>query len=194
MLAISGVLAAGLPAPALSQVTADTLTPRLPRVALKRALIPGWGQVYNRQYLKLPLVYGGLAGTLGGALLVNRRYLRYRHAYLFTARLDDSGAPVFPQYAGAYAALIDNLDLTPESALTEAEVSARRARLEPQFRSQRDQLRRNRDLLYFSTIAWYALTLLDAYVSAHLFDFDVDESLAVSVRVLPGQIRLHIRW
>ena len=193
-LAISGAIATALPATSMSQVAADTLSVRLPRTALKRALAPGWGQMYNRQYVKMTAAYVGFIGTVGGALLVNRRYLRYRHAYLFTARLKDDGSPVFPEYAHAYALLLDDLELAPESTLTDAEIKARRARLQPQFRAQRDQLRRNRDLLYFSTVAWYALTILDAYVSAHLFDFDVDESLAVRARVTPGRFSVQLRW
>ena len=178
----------------MSQVAADTLSPRLPHTALKRALVPGWGQLYNRQYVKMTASYVGFIGTIGGALLVNRRYLRYRHAYLFTARLHDDGSPVFPEYGHDYGLLLDDLKLAPESTLTEAEIKARRVRLQPQFRAQRDQLRRNRDLLYFSTVAWYALTILDAYVSAHLFDFDVDESLAVRARVTPGRFSVQLRW
>ena len=185
---------AGMPAQSIGQDVADSMFVRQPRAALKRALVPGWGQLYNRQYVKVPIVYAGLAGTIGGALLVNQRYLRYRHAYLYTARVTDDGLPVFPEYSEAYEALLRDLNLTPESELTTAEISARRARLEPQFRSQRDQLRRNRDLLYFSTLAWYGLTILDAYVSAHLFDFDVDGPLSVRADVLPGQLLVRIRW
>ena len=194
MLAVSGMLSASMPAPSISQVAADSLSLRVPRAALKRAIVPGWGQVYNRQYVKLPFVYGGLAGTIGGAWLVNRRYLRYRHAYLFTARLNQDGTPFFPEYGSDYASLLNDLNLAPESELTQAEIADRRARLEPQLRHQRDQLRRNRDLMYFSIVAWYGLTILDAYVSAHLFDFDIDESLSIKTHVRPGLVQLQVRW
>ena len=159
---------------------------RSPRKALVRALVPGWGQLYNRQYLKMPIVYAGLGLIGAGAAYANGRYLRYRHAYLFTARQDDAGQPVFPQYAGDYALLLSELGLPPESTLDAQEIERRRARLEPQFRTQRDSFRRNRDLLYIGIGIWYGLTMLDAFVSAHLFDFDVGEDLAVRVRVQPG--------
>lgn len=180
--------------PATAQVATDTTlvlieeTPdHSPRGALWRAaVVPGWGQLYNRQYLKIPVVYLGFAGFIAGALLVNDRYLLYRHAFLFTARTDTAGVPVFPQYADDYARLIERLGLPPESQLTEEEIASRRQRLEPGIRATRDNLRRNRDLLYIGTGLWYGLTLLDAYVSAHLMDFDVSEDLTLSLRPDPG--------
>ncbi len=157
-----------------------------PRGALWRAaVLPGWGQFYNRQYVKIPLVYLGLGGLAATALYTNGRYLRYRHAYLFTARLDENGEPVFPQYADDYARLLEELGLPPESDLSEEEIASRRARLEPSFRAQRDALRRNRDLIYIGIGLWYGLSLLDAYVSAHLLDFDVSEDLTLSLRPHP---------
>ncbi|MCY4675161.1 MAG: DUF5683 domain-containing protein [Bacteroidetes bacterium] len=165
-----------------------------PNTALRRALVPGWGQLYNREYYKVPIVYVGIAAFSGSALLVNRRYLLYRHAYLYTARTNEDGMPVFPHYAGDYAKLIRDLGLNPESSLMPEEIEARRARLEPQFRTNRDSLRRNRDLLYFGTIAWYGLTILDAYVSAHLAEFDVDESLTIQIVGGPEKLGLSITW
>lgn len=178
--------------PAAAQ--ADTTTARqplpstrTPNSALWRAAVfPGWGQFYNRHYLKIPLVYGGLAGFTGAALYTNDRYLLYRHAYLFTARENEEGSPVFPDYAGDYARLLNDLGLPPESDLTDEEIASRRARLEPQFRAQRDNLRRNRDLLYFGTVFWYGLSVLDAFISAHLMDFDVGEDLTVFLHPAPA--------
>ena len=170
--------------------------PHSPKKALRRAIIvPGWGQYYNRHYLKIPLVYAGLGGFTAAALYVNSRYLLYRHAYLFTAREED-GEPVFPEYADDYARLIEDLGLPPESELSDEEIESRRARLEPQFRANRDNFRRNRDLLYFGIVFWYGLSLLDAYVSAHLLDFDIGEDLTVSLYPHPSASGLTatMRW
>ncbi len=165
-----------------------------PRSALRRAFVPGWGQLYNREYYKVPIVYIGLAAFVGSALLVNRRYLLYRHAYLFTARTNQDGTPIFPEYESDYSELLRVLELSPELILMPEEVAARRARLQPQFRAQRDLLRRNRDLLYLGTIAWYGFTVIDAYVSAHLAEFDVNESLTARVTGGPQQIGLTLTW
>lgn len=182
------VLGGMLPRPATAQIdttatTEDTLPEtHSPKSALWRAaVVPGWGQYYNRQPLKIPLVYAGLGGFTAAALYTNSRYLLYRHAFLFTASQNDNGDPNFPQYSDDYARLLNDLGLAPESELSEDEIDSRRARLEPQFKAQRDNLRRNRDLLYFGIVFWYGLTVLDAFVSAHLLDFDVGEDLTVTL-------------
>ncbi len=188
-----------LPTAAQADTTATErriLDPPSPRGALWRAAaVPGWGQLYNRQYLKIPVVYAGLAGFATAALLVNRRYLLYRHAFLFIAR-QENGEPVFPEYADDHARLLADLGLPPEAELSEAEIANRRARLAPQFRAQRDNLRRNRDLLYFGIVFWYGLSMLDAFVSAHLLDFDVGEDLTVTLVPPPASasLKASLRW
>ena len=134
-----------------------------PRGALWRAaVLPGWGQVYNRQYLKLPFVYAGLAGITATALVLNDRYLFYRHAFLYkrSEEMVASGQWTenpFLRYKGAYDEVVARY----------GEVSS-----EP-LRTQRDKLRRNRDLSYFGIGLFYGLTVLDAYVNAHLLDFAI---------------------
>lgn len=194
-----------LPAAHPAAAQADTMATATPGVfenhspngALWRAaVVPGWGQAYNRQYLKIPLVYIGLAGFTAAALYVNNRYLLYRHAYLFIARENENGEPVFPEYAQDHADLLADLGLPAESELSEEEVASRRNRLEPQFRAQRDNLRRNRDLLYFGIVFWYGLSVLDAFISAHLLDFDIGEDLTVTFYPAPAASGLAatIRW
>lgn len=147
-----------------------------PRGALWRAAIaPGWGQLYNRQYYKLPVAWGGLVGIAGSALFVNNRYLEYRHAYLWIVR-ESATVDVPATYEEDYLSLIQELGLSPEEA------DARQGRLATLFEANRDNLRRNRDLLYVGIGLFYGLTVLDAYVSAHLLDFDVGEDLSFSVR------------
>ena len=205
--ALAALLLAGLhlstARPASAQIdTTATSQNRLPEghspnsALWRAAAVPGWGQLYNRQYPKIALVYAGLAGFAAAALYTNDRYLLYRHAYLFTARENTDGTPVFPEYADDYARLIADLGLTPESDLTEEDIESRRDRLEPQFRAQRDNLRRNRDLLYFGFVFWYGLSVLDAVVSAHLMDFDVGEDLTVALYPEPATSGLTatVRW
>lgn len=166
-----------------------------PRGALWRSLaVPGWGQYYNRQFLKMPIIYVGLGGLLGTTIYMNQRYLRYRHAYLYIARQNEDGSPVFPSYQTDHDKLLDQLGFVPESALSEAEIATRRARLAPGFRKNRDNLRRNRDLLYISIGLFYGLTVLDAYVNAHLLDFDVSDDLTVSLHPLPRGAAATVRF
>lgn len=160
-----------------------------PRGALWRAAaVPGWGQLYNRQYFKLPVVWGGLLGIAGTALYVNHRYLLYRHSYFWTLREDPRlGFEVPAAWERDYLALIADLGLTPEEA------EARGGRLTDLFKQNRDFLRRNRDLSYIGIGLFYGLAILDAYVSAHLLDFDVGEDLSLSIRPGPGRFAARLR-
>ncbi|MEX0822087.1 MAG: DUF5683 domain-containing protein [Rhodothermales bacterium] len=169
--------------------TADSSLPadHSPRGALWRAAAaPGWGQLYNHQYYKLPVVWGGLAGFAGSALFVNHRYLRYRHAYLWIVR-ESATIDVPTSYEDDYLDLISDLGLTPEDA------DGIQGRLSTLFRQNRDNLRRNRDLLYIGSGLFYGLSILDAYVSAHLLDFDVGEDLSLSVRPAVGGFAASLR-
>lgn len=197
-------LGCAMPPPAAAQTdttaTAERTLPAThsPKSALWRAAaVPGWGQYYNRQYLKIPFVYVGLGGFTAAMLYTNSRYLLYRRAFLYTASIDENRNKTFPpEYADDYAKLLNELGLTPESDLSEDEINSRRDRLEPQFKAQRDNLRRNRDLLFFGTVFWYGLTVLDAFVSAHLLDFDVSEDLTVTLFPHPTATGLTatLRW
>ncbi len=158
-----------------------------PRGALWRAAaVPGWGQLYNRQYYKAPIVWGGLAGVVGSALYVNRTYLRYRHAFHWLVR-ESAGYEVPAHFEEDYLTLIAELGLTPDQA------EQRSTQLTRLFREHRDNLRRNRDLLYIGIGLFYGLSMLDAYVSAHLLDFDVGEDLTLSLRPVPGGLAAGLR-
>lgn len=175
-----GLLAGPLPVNAQVPVSsaqtlaaADTLEAdqHTPRGALWRAaVLPGWGQYYNRQYLKIPVVYGALGGLTALALTFNQHYLTYRHAYLYQAyaALVEQGkveSHPYPDYQSDYNRLIARTGSLPTSTL----------------RDQRDKLRRNRDLTYISIGVAYGLSIVDAYVSAHLADFNVSDDLSVQL-------------
>jgi len=141
-----------------------------PRRALWRgAAVPGWGQVYNRQYYKLPFVYAGLAGL--GFLLKQSmsRVTLFRRANLFVIgreRAGEDGTNEYEQFADEF---------NRATAFFAGEPSG------DQLRSQRDRFRRRRNLSLVGIGVFYALTLVDAYVSAHLLTFDIDDDLAVNV-------------
>ncbi len=177
-----------------STIAAPTIETPDPNAALRRAFVPGWGQLYNHEYYKIPIVYVGLAAFVGSAILVNEQYQLHQHAYLFTARIEMDGVPTFPEYESDYMTLLSDLNLRSESSLMPEEINMRRARLEPQIRERRDNLRRNRDLLYLGVIAWYGFTIIDAYVSAHLSEFDVNESLSLRVSGGLERLGLSITW
>jgi hypothetical protein len=201
---LGGILAGG-PAPAQAQpdsVRAEILEEKgfspdhSPRGALWRsAAVPGWGQVYNRQYYKLPFVYGGLAALGYTIYTMNQSYGLNQRGAIFARgqRLENQGEDIpppisdWPSYEADYAEVVrraggstDNLADLPLSP--------------SQLRQQRDKFRRWRDLSIVGTGLFYALTLVDAYVSAHLLSFDVGGDLALNVRPTGGAVRGRSAW
>ncbi len=178
------LLFAADPTAAQAPVTEDSIlrADHSPRGALWRAAaFPGWGQYYNRQYYKIPIVWLGIGGIAGSALTINRHYLLHRHAYHYVSRLDDEGNPLFPEYREDF------------EKLTEGIPTERALALESYFRQRRDNLRRNRDLLYIGVGLFYGLTILDAYVNAHLLEFDVGEDLTFAVHPGPAGFSASLR-
>jgi len=142
-----------------------------PRKALLRgAAAPGWGQIYNRQYYKLPFVYAGLAGLGFFLNRANSRYKLFKQANLFVIGEQRAGEGETNKYE----------QFEPE--FNRAASFFRREPSGEQLRNQRDQYRRQRNLSIVGIGVFYVLTLVDAYVSAHLLTFDVDDDLAVNVQ------------
>ena len=141
-----------------------------PRGALWRtAAVPGWGQYYNQQYYKIPFVYAGFAALGVRIYRANQRYLLFDRAHLYGVGQQREGSNPYQQYERQFNEVKQDVFLGGNVRLNEV-------------RSQRDRFRRQRDLAILGAGLFYALTLLDAYVSAHLLTFDVDDDLAVRVR------------
>ena len=150
-----------------------------PRGALWRAAaVPGWGQFYNRQYYKMPFAYAGLAGGGYAIYELTQRYRLFRHANLFVIgrnRAGDGGDNPFGRFEGDYNEAVARLGGDQGTTVSGE-----------QLRNLRDQYRRWRDLSILGTGLFYALTVLDAYVSAHLLSFNVG-AVALDVRPTGGE-------
>jgi len=144
-----------------------------PKRALWLALvIPGGGQIYNRKYWKLPLVYGGFMGCIYAMSWNNSMYMDYSQAYLDLS--DDN--PDTQSY---------NQFLHLGKQITPADVD----RYKDIFKKRKDKYRRWRDLSFFCLIGVYALSVIDAYVDAELSVFDISKDL--SLKVEPTIINNH---
>lgn len=127
-----------------------------PQKAALLALAPGAGQIYNKKYWKLPLVYG-LLGTLGTV------------EYFFQTHYHD------------YVTAKDSLALSKgrvkfgDSSLNSAKVERTPQGIESGIRFYRG----NRDLYILLFAAGYSLQILDAVVDAHLHNFDVGDDLTL---------------
>ena len=142
--------------------------------------MPGWGQLYNRQYYKMPFVYAGLAGGGIAVYELNRRFNLFRKANLFKVGQDraaeNGGDNPYQQFEDEFNQAVERLGGEEQVG----DVSGR------QLRDLRDNNRRWRDLSILGTSLFYALTVLDAYISAHLLTFDVGD-VAVDVRPTGGE-------
>lgn len=155
-----------------------------PRGALLRgAVVPGWGQIYNKQYIKLPFVYGAIGYFMYQAASSHSDYVLYREAFQYKAwqELVDSG----------------QAEVNPKSGFKNSydEISAEFGAISSRpLENQRNNFRRSRDLSLVGSGLVYGLAMLDAFVSAHLLDFDVGEDLNFQAAPTPGGFRLSVRF
>jgi hypothetical protein len=137
-----------------------------PKRALWLALvIPGGGQIYNRKYWKLPLVYGGFVGCLYAMSWNNSQYKDYSQAFLDLSDKD-------PATASYNKFLHLGVQITDDNKQRYLDI----------FQKRRDKYRRWRDLSFFVLCGVYALSVIDAYVDAELSVFDISKDLSLKVR------------
>ena len=131
-------------------------------------VIPGGGQIYNRKFWKLPIIYGGFAGCAYALTWNNKMYKDYMQAYKDAALGNWEANSIHDLLPPGY------LDRTPKTQITET------------LRKQKDTYRRYRDLSIFAFIGVYLISVIDAYVDAELSNFDITPDL--SMRVEPAVI------
>ncbi len=136
------------------------------------AIIPGAGQIYNRSYWKLPIVYGGFMGCVYAITWTNNQYTAYKEAYR-DIYYDIQNGSVSNSPDKSYNAIL------PEgySIQTMGGTQTYQNRL----KDWQNSSLRNRDMAILVAVAVYALSLIDAYVDAQLFDFDISNDLSLNV-------------
>lgn len=140
-----------------------------PKRALWLALVlPGAGQIYNRKYWKLPIIYGGFIGCTYALLWNQQMYRDYSQAYLDI--MDDD--PNTKSY----------MDMLPPRY----DITGREEQFKNVFKKKKDYYRRYRDLSAFCFIGVYLISVIDAYVDAQLSVFDISPDL--SMRLQPAVI------
>lgn len=144
-----------------------TWRPNAKRAMWLAIVLPGAGQIYNRKYWKLPIVYGGFIGCLYAMRWNNQMYTDYSQAYMDLMD-NDPTTESYNQFLHLGAEITDS----------------NKSRYESLFKKRKDYYRRYRDLSIFCLIGVYALSVIDAYVDASLSEFDISEDL--SLRVEPA--------
>lgn len=141
------------------------------KAVLYSAIFPGLGQIYNRKYWKLPLIYGGFLGLTYAITWNGRQYNDYTGAY--KAIMSDD--PQSQANINIWGPFIPRG--TDPATLNASQIATWQNR----FKRQRDSYRRYRDLSIIGAVALYGLCMIDAYVDAHLFDFDISPDLSLRV-------------
>lgn len=123
------------------------------KAAIYSAVLPGLGQAYNRKYWKIPIIYAGF-GVITYFIVSNtQEFKTYNEAYVYQA--NGETYPIDNPYVGRYT-------------LT-------------QLQDAMDYYRRNRDLSYIIGGVWYIANILEAYVDAHFFEYDISDDLTMRV-------------
>jgi len=136
-------------------------------------VIPGGGQIYNRKYWKLPIIYGGILGCLYAMSWNNTQYKDYSQAYIDISD-DDPNTDSYNRFLHLGTQITDDASKTRYTEI---------------FRKRKDKYRRWRDLSFFVLVGVYALSVIDAYVDAELSVFDISRDL--SLKVEPTIINNH---
>ena len=145
----------------------STWRPNPKRAMWLAIVLPGAGQIYNRKYWKLPIIYGGFVGCAYAITWNNQMYHDYSQAYLDIMD-DDPNTQSYNQFL--------HLGATIDASNIE--------RYKEIFRKRKDKFRRWRDMGTFVMIGIYAFSVIDAYVDASLSEFDISDDL--SLRVEPA--------
>ncbi len=128
------------------------------RAAWMSAVLPGLGQVYNKRWWKVPIIYAGFAGLSYGIYHFSTNYTGYRKAYRIQV---DGDSSTFASFKG-----ISDPD---------------------ELKIYRDSNKQNLDIMAIITAVWYALNIVDAVVDAHLFHWNMDDNLALDLHpVVPS--------
>jgi hypothetical protein len=128
---------------------------------LYAAVLPGLGQIYNKKYWKLPLVYGGFIATGYAVKTFNDQYTKYRDIVFKAVEAGLSDSDIEP-------------DLGMENTLSA-------------YRIATDRARRQRDFFMIIMAGVYILQMVDAHVDTHLKEFDLNPKLHVRLEPLMEQ-------
>jgi len=131
-----------------------------PKKAALIAVIPGMGQIYNKKYWKLPIVYGALGGVIYS---INSNTKKYNEAVKSLTVKEEIAT-----------LLSDNMEISEELAMSDPFPNTPATAVT----AGRNSADKNRQLSWIGVIAFYLMSAGDAFVDAHLKDFSVDEDIS----------------
>lgn len=129
------------------------------KATIMSALLPGLGQIYNKKYWKVPVIYAGL-GIMTYFIVTNtNEYINYKCAYI--EKMNGNTAGNYSDLVNKYSA--------------------------QSLQSAREYYRRNTEISILITAIWYILNIVDASVDAHLFTYNISKDLSLKLEpsILP---------
>jgi hypothetical protein len=121
------------------------------RAAIFSAALPGLGQVYNKKYWKVPIVYAGFTVFIYFIVTNNNEFRKYNDAYRYV--------------------------VTGDTTYTDNDLVYKYS--EEQLRQAKDYYKRNKELTIILASLWYILQIIDASVDAHFFEYDISDDLSI---------------
>ena len=167
------------------------------KATIMALLLPGSGQIYNDQWWKVPILYGGLAADIYGIIWNDRNYNLYMDSYSewvdYRAVLNEAKAQnpdiaqeqieaLYPDNP-RWDEIQKSFDVKTDEYM---QTEAGREWFEKILSNRRTSFKRNRDLCYILLGAIYALNVIDACVFAHFYDFEIDDDLSVNLQPQAG--------
>ncbi len=126
------------------------------KAALRSALLPGLGQVYNKKYWKVPIVYGALAIPVSLFSYNRTWYKKTRFAYSVRTLKDSANFP--------------NIDPQLEPLST------------PSLKLYRNEFRKNMDFSVIGLLLLWGINIVDATVDGHMRTFDISDEITLGIK------------
>lgn len=169
-----------------TQQASDTIVEDLPEVKVKKKphsphkatiyamVLPGLGQIYNKQWWKVPILYGGIAATYLAIDWNSDMYSKYKGAFIdyvqyVNFKNGDGKEPATKRWKEVFIPDVDDFSTTQQEWFKNT------------LKNKKDAYRRDRDMMYILMAGIYALNIIDATVFAHFYDFDLSDDLSMGV-------------
>ncbi|RRG22547.1 hypothetical protein DWB61_06970 [Ancylomarina euxinus] len=149
------------------------------KATIYSAILPGLGQIYNRKYWKLPILYGGIGVTLYAIGWNTTQYNDYKNGYVdfskfYDYRYQPEGGTLTEPTSKRYEKFL-NYDLSLKNKNTDTWFKT-------QLKNRKDKYKRDRDLSYIILVGVYVLNIIDATVDAHFTNFNINDDLSMTVQ------------
>jgi hypothetical protein len=146
------------------------------KATLYSAILPGSGQIYNKKYWKVPIVYAAIGIPTYTYFYNKSWYHKCQYALSVAVNISSNGGNISPGAADS----LNSVDPKLQTITSEGNTSA--------LINYRNEFRKDQDYSALFVLIFWGLQIIDATVDAHLKDFNVNDDLSLRIRpaVIPG--------